>query len=224
MGFFDGESVPVRRSRACSRSSASTSVLSARQFLRSSLPGGSARHSPAGVAVASSGRPLCRRGPNHALQRTEAGGGLFSALHVLRGQPLSLSLSSLGGYGFAQFRRAWESFQRALGSSLRALETPQRTLPSSQRASESFHREFVSCPPRAGAFPAHVGAFPACAGIFPARVGAIPAQPWASSGSRTESPEVTSRGRPLTTRSSEQRDWRHAPICIHTSVLASLCR
>ena len=41
-------------------------------------------------------QPLCRRGPNHALQRTEAGGGAFFAIHVLRRQPLSLSLSSLG--------------------------------------------------------------------------------------------------------------------------------
>ena len=39
---------------------------------------------------------LCRRGPNHALQRTEAGGRLFLALHVFLRQPLSLSLSPLG--------------------------------------------------------------------------------------------------------------------------------
>ena len=37
----------------------------------------------------------CNR-PNHALQRTEAGGGLFLAFHVLFRQPLSLSLDSLG--------------------------------------------------------------------------------------------------------------------------------
>ena len=35
--------------------------------------------------------------PNNALQRTEAGGRLFLAFHVLRRQPPSLSLSSLGG-------------------------------------------------------------------------------------------------------------------------------
>ena len=34
--------------------------------------------------------------PNHALQRTEAGRQVFSAIYALRGQPLSLSLSSLG--------------------------------------------------------------------------------------------------------------------------------
>ena len=33
--------------------------------------------------------------PNHALQRTEAG-GVFSVFHVLRRQPLSLSLGPLG--------------------------------------------------------------------------------------------------------------------------------
>jgi hypothetical protein len=33
---------------------------------------------------------------NHALQRTDAGGGVFSAYHVLLRQPLSLSLDSLG--------------------------------------------------------------------------------------------------------------------------------
>jgi hypothetical protein len=32
---------------------------------------------------------------NHALQRTEAGGGIVSAYHVLLRQPLSLSLDSL---------------------------------------------------------------------------------------------------------------------------------
>ena len=41
-------------------------------------------------------KPLRRRGPNHALQRTEAGGRLFLAFHVVLRQPLSLSLSSLG--------------------------------------------------------------------------------------------------------------------------------
>ena len=35
--------------------------------------------------------------PNNALQRTEAGGGLFSEIHVLHRQPLSLSLEALGG-------------------------------------------------------------------------------------------------------------------------------
>ena len=34
--------------------------------------------------------------PNNALQRTEAGGGVFSVFHVLRRQPPSLSLSPLG--------------------------------------------------------------------------------------------------------------------------------
>ena len=36
--------------------------------------------------------------PNHALQRTEAGGGVFCVFRVLRGQPLSLSLASLGDF------------------------------------------------------------------------------------------------------------------------------
>ena len=46
--------------------------------------------------VGSSGRPLCRRGPNHALQRTEAGEGAFPVFRALLRQPLSLSLDSLG--------------------------------------------------------------------------------------------------------------------------------
>ena len=41
-------------------------------------------------------RPLCRREPNHALQRTEAGRHVFSRSQLLRGQPLSLSLGPLG--------------------------------------------------------------------------------------------------------------------------------
>ena len=36
--------------------------------------------------------------PNHALQRTEARRQVFPAFHVLRGQPLSLSLEALGDY------------------------------------------------------------------------------------------------------------------------------
>ena len=36
------------------------------------------------------------RKPNHALQRTEAGGGVFSVYRALLRQPLSLSLDSLG--------------------------------------------------------------------------------------------------------------------------------
>ena len=41
-------------------------------------------------------RKLSSAMPNHALQRTEAGRWGFPRFHVLRGQPLSLSLSSLG--------------------------------------------------------------------------------------------------------------------------------
>ena len=41
-------------------------------------------------------RSLCRRGPNHALQRTEAGHRAFLHSRALRGQPLSLSLGPLG--------------------------------------------------------------------------------------------------------------------------------
>ncbi len=36
--------------------------------------------------------------PNHALQRTEAGVGVFSVYHVFPRQPLSLSLGPLGDY------------------------------------------------------------------------------------------------------------------------------
>ena len=43
-------------------------------------------------------RSLCRRGPNHALQRTATGGQPFSVFFALRRRCLSLSLSSLGGY------------------------------------------------------------------------------------------------------------------------------
>ena len=39
---------------------------------------------------------VARAAPNNALQRTEAGGRLFSELHVLRRQPPSLSLEALG--------------------------------------------------------------------------------------------------------------------------------
>ena len=42
-----------------------------------------APHSPAGVHVSSSGHPLCRRGPNHALQRTGTGVPVFSVLPPL---------------------------------------------------------------------------------------------------------------------------------------------
>ena len=43
---------------------------------------------------------MARRPPNNALQRTEAGGGVFSAIHVLRRQPPSLSLGPLGDFAF----------------------------------------------------------------------------------------------------------------------------
>ena len=43
-------------------------------------------------------KPLCRRGPNHALQRTEADEDAFSAFSPLFRQPLSLSLSPLGAF------------------------------------------------------------------------------------------------------------------------------
>ena len=66
------------------------------------FPAAAPCHSPAGVAVCRSGHPLCRRGPNHALQRTEAGRRVFSRLSRFSGQPLSLSLSPLGTCVFRQ--------------------------------------------------------------------------------------------------------------------------
>ena len=51
------------------------------------------------LVSASSGRVPS---PNNALQRTEAGGGVFSAIHVLRRQPPSLSLSPLGPESFVR--------------------------------------------------------------------------------------------------------------------------
>ncbi len=70
----------------------------ASQSLRSALPGGSARHSPAGGSspVPAVQRPSLGGRPNHALQRTEAGVPVFSVYHASPRQPLSLSLSSLG--------------------------------------------------------------------------------------------------------------------------------
>ena len=50
------------------------------------------RFSPALLAMASHHAPV----PNHALQRTEAGGGLFLAFRVCPRQPLPLSLVPLG--------------------------------------------------------------------------------------------------------------------------------
>ena len=51
---------------------------------------------PAGRVFFRRPETLCRRGPNHALQRTEAGRHVFSRWRLLRGQPLSLSLGPLG--------------------------------------------------------------------------------------------------------------------------------
>ncbi len=77
VGFVEGECVPApccrwrvgpefAPARVGSRSghSVSPSLLRAHRPLRSSFPGGSAHHSPAGVAALSSGDPeaLCRRG------------------------------------------------------------------------------------------------------------------------------------------------------------------
>ena len=101
LGCFEGMSVPVPP-----QSSVFPFVLSARpsfaasQSLRSSIPGGSALIPPPefpSIAPAVQRRSVGGR-PNHALQRTEAGRRGFPRFHVLRGQPLSLSLSSLGGY------------------------------------------------------------------------------------------------------------------------------
>ena len=113
----------IRTSHVGSRSghSVGQSVFLASRFLRSALPGGSTHLSPAGVAVRPfrrSSSPLCRRVPNHALQRTGHGGQLFSVFFVLRRHGPSLSLSPLGDYAYMSGKqlpdwlRLW--FQSAL--------------------------------------------------------------------------------------------------------------
>ena len=106
-------SVAPSVSLASSSTCASTSLVSALflpaalrefpsvSFVRTSLFRGSALavHSRCGRLAPSARAPFWRfyrHRPNHALQRTEAGGGLFSVYHVLLRQPLSLSLDSLG--------------------------------------------------------------------------------------------------------------------------------
>ena len=64
-------------------------------------------------------RSLCRRGPNHALQRTEAGGRLFFRCRALLRQPLSLSLSPLGALPLCSVLRGHvgsRSLRRRVGS------------------------------------------------------------------------------------------------------------
>ena len=115
LGCFEGMSVPVPP-----QSSVFPFVLSARpsfaasQSLRSSIPGGSALIPPPefpSIAPAVQRRSVGGR-PNHALQRTEAGRRGFPRFHVLRGQPLSLSLSSLGPESLPQCssRARWFPF------------------------------------------------------------------------------------------------------------------
>ena len=64
--------------------------------------------------------------PNHALQRTEAGGRVFSAIHVLHRQPPSLSLSSLGPESLSQEVRRRSSPRRNDGSPCRKGRSPRR--------------------------------------------------------------------------------------------------
>ena len=104
---LDGERVPFPLPMSAFRVRASTSVPvqafrqhvrpSGQPALRSSFSRRQRPHSPAGVAVHRSGGPdaLCRRGPNHALQRTEAGVGLVPYIMPCFASP-SLSLSPLG--------------------------------------------------------------------------------------------------------------------------------
>ena len=54
--------------------------------------------------------PVRGPSPNHALQRTEAGGRLFSAYHASSRQPLSLSLSPLGPESFVLCWRVARAF------------------------------------------------------------------------------------------------------------------
>ena len=66
-----------------------------------------------GSLVPRATRALCRRGPNHALQRTEAGGRLFCVFHVLRRQPPSLSLSPLGPGNLPARMLGWRACSRS---------------------------------------------------------------------------------------------------------------
>ena len=99
MGFFEGEPVPVRPSssvfpfflRPASPSSASTASFSLSRRQGPSFP----RRSPS-LPLRRSRGPSVGGEPNHALQRTEAGGRAFSAIHASSRQPPSLSLDSLG--------------------------------------------------------------------------------------------------------------------------------
>ena len=95
---FDGTSVPVR--------SVSESLLPTRPLLRSAFPGGSAHHSPAGGSslVPAVQRPSVGGRPNHALQRTEAGRGLLSC-HPRPLAPASVAeLESVRGLRVLRFR------------------------------------------------------------------------------------------------------------------------
>ena len=67
-----------------------------RRPLRSAFPAGIARHSPGWTDAGSRSPDSEFHAPNNALQRTEAGGRLFSVYRVSSRQPLSLSLSPLG--------------------------------------------------------------------------------------------------------------------------------
>ena len=67
-----------------------------RRPLRSAFPAGIARHSPGWLDAGSRSPDSEFHAPNNALQRTEAGGRLFSVYRVSSRQPLSLSLSPLG--------------------------------------------------------------------------------------------------------------------------------
>ena len=104
MGFSDSESVPVRfGGRVCSRSLRGHSLLFEVVvcFVHPFPAAEPVIPPPVGGLSTFDQNTLCRRGPNHALQRTEAGGGVFYVFRVLRRQPPSLSLSSLGQQPFA---------------------------------------------------------------------------------------------------------------------------
>ena len=100
MGFSDGEPVPVPP-----QSSVFPFALPARPPSGESVPPfvPSRRQRPPSPPGRPTTVPSSRfrvRGPNHALQRTEAGVRVFPVYHVLLRQPLSLSLSPLGQQSF----------------------------------------------------------------------------------------------------------------------------
>ena len=129
---------PFLRSRAGSRSFFGSSVVRASVFLRSPFPGGSARLSPAGgpSPVRALQRTLCRRGPNHALQRTGTGGRLFCVLPPLASPVPVAELESVRPLASRPLRTRWACHVPA----------PVRRAPAVPRGSVAG-----SCYPPAGA-------------------------------------------------------------------------